>query len=48
MLALALTGTYSGHDQSATSGSDSNTSDVAGHDSSGFDGFDGGGDFDSF
>ena len=46
-------GTHSGHDQSATSGGDSNTSDVASHDNSGFDsggfdGFDGGGGFDSF
>lgn len=46
-------GTHSGHDQSATSGGDSNTSDGSGHDNSGFDsggfdGFDGGGGFDSF
>jgi len=44
--------THSGHDQSAISGGDSNTSDASGHDSSGFDsggfdGFDGGGGFDS-
>src|SRR5215469_15966958 len=46
-------GTHSGHDQSATSGGDSNISDGSGHDNSGFDsggfdGFDGGGGFDSF
>jgi len=50
---VSADGTHSGHDQSATSGSDSNTSDVAGHDNSGFDsggfdGFDGSGGFDSF
>ena len=46
-------GTHSVHDQSATSGGDSNISDGSGHDNSGsdsggFDGFDGGGGFDSF
>jgi hypothetical protein len=48
-------GTTSIHDQSATSGGDSNTSDGSGNDNSdsafdsgGFDGFDGGGGFDSF
>ena len=46
-------GTHSVHDQSATSGGDSNISDGSGHDSSGsdsggFDGFDGGGGFDNF
>jgi hypothetical protein len=47
-------GTHYGHDQSATSGADSNTSDGSGQDNSGFDsggfdGFDGGGGgFDSF
>ena len=45
-------GTHSVHDQSATSGGDSNISDGSGHDNSGFDsggfdGFDGGG-FDNF
>jgi hypothetical protein len=46
-------GTHSVHDHSATSGGDSNISDGSGHDNSGsdsggFDGFDGGGGFDSF
>jgi len=46
-------GTHSVHDQSATSGGDSNISDGSGHDNSGFDsggfdGFDGGGGFDNF
>ena len=41
-------GTYSVHDQSATSGGDSNISDGSGHDNSGFDGFDSGGGFDNF
>jgi DNA-binding MarR family transcriptional regulator len=46
-------GTHSVHDQSATSGGDSNTSDGSGQDNSGFDsggfdGFDSGGGFDSF
>jgi hypothetical protein len=46
-------GIHSVHDQSATSGGDSNISDGSGHDncgfnSGGFDGFDSGGGFDSF
>ena len=46
-------GTHSVHDQSAASGGDSNISDGSGHDNSGsdsggFNGFDGGGGFDSF
>src|SRR5215469_5482444 len=39
---------HSVHDQSATSGGDSNIGDGSGQDSGGFDGFDGGGGFDSF
>lgn len=41
-------GTQPVHDQSATSGGDGNISDGSGHDNSGFDGFGGGGGFDSF
>src|SRR5215469_9811162 len=39
---------HSVHDQSATSGGDSNMGDGSGQDSGGFDGFDAGGGFDSF